>query len=179
MMKKIVLILFVVGFSVSLSYGQSAEISQTGQKTTYAAGDDGDLERGIAWPSPRFTDHGDGTITDELTGLMWSKNANLGSMTWQGALDYVETLSIGGYSDWRLPNRKELFSLIDHSKNAPALPVDHLFQNVQSDYYWSSTTSASSTAHAWVVGMWNGNVYDGSKSYKSYYYYVWPVRSGQ
>jgi len=115
----------------------------------------GDLERGVAWPSPRFTDHGDGTITDELTGLMWSKNANpAGNRIWQGALDYGETLSIGGYSDWRLPNRKELFSLIDHSKYTPALPVDHLFQNVQSGYYWSSTTYADDTDYAWFVYMY-------------------------
>jgi len=182
MMRKMVLILFVVGLSVSLSYGHPAEVWQTGQKTTYATGDDGDLEKGVAWPSPRFMDHGNGTITDNLIGLMWTKNANLagGTKTWQGALDYVKSINsgagLGGYHDWRLPNRKELFSLIDHSKWYPALPASHPFQNVQSSSYWSSTTYAGYTAFAWVVRMWSGYVfYDG----KSYIYYVWPVRSGQ
>jgi hypothetical protein len=125
-----------------------AQLWKTGQKTSYATGDDGDLERGVAWPDPRFTDQGDGTVTDNLTGLMWMKNANLagGTKTWQGALDYVKTLSTGGHFDWRLPNRKELFSLIDRSRYDTALPVDHPFQNVQSDYYWSSTTSG---LHPW------------------------------
>jgi len=146
MVKKMVLILLVVGFSVSLSYGHPAEIWQTGQKTTYATGDDGDLEKGVFWPVPRFTDHGNGTITDNLTGLMWTKNANLagGAKFWQEALDYVKSINsgagLGGYHDWRLPNRKELFSLIDHSKWDPALPASDPFQNVQSDCYWSSTT---------------------------------------
>ena len=46
-------------------------LPQTGQQTTYHQGDDGDLKKGAAWPSPRFTNNGDGTITDRLTGLMW------------------------------------------------------------------------------------------------------------
>ena len=163
-----------------------SEIWKTGQTTSYASEDDGDLEKGVSWPVPRFTDHGDGTITDNLTGLMWSKNANLPdeNQTWQGALDYVKSINngagLGGYHDWRLPNRKELFSLIDHSKWNPALPASHPFQNVQSLFYWSSTTIAHITDDAWVVGMWHGDVDRGRKS-GSYYdnYYVWPVRSGQ
>ena len=49
---------------------------KTGQTTCYATGDDGDLEKGVAWPNPRFTDNGNGTVTDNLTGLIWLKNAN-------------------------------------------------------------------------------------------------------
>jgi hypothetical protein len=166
-----------------------SEIWKTGQTTSYASGDDGDLEKGVSWPVFRFTDHGDGTITDNLTGLMWSKNANLpnGEKTWQGALDYVKSINngagLGGYNDWRLPNRKELFSLIDHSRYNPALPSGHPFPNVQGAYpnveadpYWSSTTFANTTNNAWVVGMWSGSVNGG---YKPSFGYVWPVRSGQ
>jgi hypothetical protein len=154
-----------------------ANIWKTGQTTTYATGDDGDLERGVAWPSPRFTDNGNGTVTDKLTGLMWSKNANLaaGTKTWQEALDYVKTLSTGGYSDWRLPNRKELFSLIDHSKTTPALPADHPFQNLQG-YYWSSTGEQESEIYAFAVYMTYGDMSGGNKS--ADYFYVWPVRGG-
>jgi hypothetical protein len=161
-----------------------ANVWKTGQKTTYATGDDGDLEKGVFWPVPRFTDHGNGTITDNLTGLRWTINANLagGTKTWQEALDYVKSINsgagLGGYHDWRLPNRKELFSLIDRSKYGPALPAQaaQLLENVQSDGYWSSTTSAYSTDFPWAVGMWYGHVGNGPKYYG---FYVWPVRSGQ
>ena len=130
-----------------LSYAGIIELPKTGQTTSYVAGDDGDLETGVAWPNPRFTDIGDSTIKDELTGLVWSKNANLpnGSKTWQQALDYVAGMNAGtypnfGYTDWRLPNVNELRSLIDNSRYNPALPSGHPFTNVQSYYYWSSTT---------------------------------------
>jgi hypothetical protein len=88
------------------------------------------------------------------------------------------TYSNFGYTDWRLPNQKELHSLIDRSRWAPALPVDHPFTNVQgTNEYWSSTTFASSPDSAWVVDIWNGFVfYGGIKS--SYYSYLWPVRGG-
>ena len=160
-----------------------ANVWKTGQTTSYSSGDDGDLEKGVSWPVPRFTDHGDETITDNLTGLMWTKNANLAGAPkfWQEALDYVKSINsgagLGGYHDWCLPNRKELFSLIDRSRNSPALPSGHPFQNVQSVFYWSSTTYAFSTGIAWFVGMWGGGVFYSGKY--SDYFYVWPVRSGQ
>jgi len=165
-------------------FAAPAPVWETGQKTSYYDGDDGDLERGVAWPSPRFADHGNGTVTDNLTGLMWTKNANLpnGYMNWQQALNYVAGMNAGtypnyGYHDWRLPNRKELFSLIDHSRYNPALPADHPFTNVQASSYWSSTTYASYPDYAWIVYMWYGYVVNSSKS--NGVYYVWPVRSGQ
>jgi len=147
-------------------------------------GDDGDLKEGVSWPSPRFTDHGN-TVTDNLTGLMWPKNANLPGSSktwWQQALDYVKGMNNGtyenfGYTDWRLPNRKELHSLTDYSRYIPALPTGHPFTSVQAFYYWSSTTSARYTDYAWDVSMYNGEVYSFDKS--NYDICVWPVRAGQ
>ena len=64
-----------------------APVEKTGQTTSYAAGDDGDLEKGVTWPSPRFTDNTNGTVTDNLTGLIWLKNANcFGEKSWSAAL---------------------------------------------------------------------------------------------
>jgi hypothetical protein len=168
------------------AYSQPAETWKTGQTTSYAAGDDGDRERGVAWPDPRFTDNGNGTVTDNLTGLIWLKNANCaGYMNWNNALNFCKNLSSGSYGltdgsvagDWRLPNRKELLSLIDYSRYNPALPQGHPFTNVQSSWYWSATTYAIGTYYAWVVYMYYGNVYYNDKTDGSNY--VWPVRGGQ
>jgi hypothetical protein len=143
-------------------------------------GQDGEIQAGVARPDSGFTDHGNGTVTDNLTGLMWTKNANLpNGRTWQQALDYVSGMNAGaypnlGYTDWRLPNRKELFSLIDYSRYNLALPADHPFANVQNYRYWSSTNSAYWPDSAWYVDMWYGSVNQGNKS--SYSLYVWPVR---
>jgi hypothetical protein len=151
-------------------------LPKTGQIVGYASGDDGDLEQGVAWPSPRFTDHGNRTVTDNLTGLMWTKYAR-SDKKWQEALDYCNSLTQAGYTDWRLPNINELHSLTDYSRCNPALPSGHPFTNVQGHIYWSSTTSASVPDSAWIVDMWDGSVNHYNKS--DDYRYVWPVRGGQ
>ena len=178
------------GYVLPVRSGQSGGVvllPNTGQTISYSTGDDGDLERGAAWPNPRFTDNGTGTVTDNLTGLMWTKDANAPgfsscepgiSKTWQEALDYAACLNSSsylGYNDWRLPNKKELYSLIDISRFNPSLQIRHPFTNVQSDIYWTSTTSAYDTNSAWFVDLWYGDVYDGSK-YS--FFYAWPVRGG-
>ncbi len=140
----------------------NSAIWQTGQIASYATGDDGALKNGVAWPIPRFTDNGNQTVTDNLTGLVWTKDANLaGGVTWQQALDYVASMNTGagtyGYTDWRLPNRKELFSLVDLAMYNPSLTSSHPFTTVQSYPYWSSTSSAFGTS---VVYMSDGSVYN-------------------
>ena len=186
------------GHTLTEVYNQaktSSRPAKTGQITSYATGDDGDLEKGVAWPSPRFTAATD-TVTDNLTGLMWAKNANAGGQkTWANALTYCNGLTLGGHEDWRLPNRFELESLLDLAYFSPALSNDagtgqwtsgggSSFTGVQSDqdsdYYWSSTTFAQYTDYAWSVGLFSGNVdWVGNESGKSQTLYVWPVRGGQ
>ena len=162
-----------------------APVPKTGQTASYATGDDGDLERGIAWPNPRFTDNGDGTVTDNLTGLTWLKNANcFGSKTWDQALSDANTLDSGECGlgdgsvegDWRLPNVRELHSLVDYGRYTPALPAGHPFTGVQSSGYWSSTTLTYVTSDAWTVGIGVGTVYSNPKGSGPY---VWPVRGEQ
>ena len=155
----------------------SAPVPLTGQITSYRAGDDGDYQMGVAWPDPRFTDHGDGTVTDNLTGLMWAKDANIdGTKTWDDAIDWCNALTHGSHDDWRLPNFLELHSLIDIANYGNALPDDHPFTGVQSVAYWSSTTCAYGTGYAWYVGLYYGHVYRYNKTGT---HYAWPVRSGQ
>ena len=169
-------------------------IPKTGQTTAYATGDDGNLEKGVAWPNPRFTDNEDGTVLDSFTGLIWLKDANcIGTRTWNNALSDSNGLADGSCGltdsssagDWRLPNKKELFSLIHDNYYNPALSNTagagqwsggDPFNNVQSSSYWSSSTNAFNPGHAWFVSIGYGYVlYD----YKSSYRYVWPVRGGQ
>jgi len=157
---------------------RSSAIWKTGQTTIVSERDDGDLRKGVAWPFPRFVDHLDGTVTDKLTGLMWTKTAGLPiNLKWEEALEYVKTtLNTGGYTDWRIPNRKELLSLIDHSKRSPALPENHPFWNVISYWYWSSTTNTSSPVNAWLVDMGGG--FATAMWGKNVTWSVWPVRGG-
>ena len=130
----------------------------------------------VAGSSPRFTDHGDGTVTDNNTKLMWSQNANLsGTMYWQVAGSYCGVLTLAGHSDWRLPSLSEFKSIIDRNEYDPALPPGNPFTNVQSLYYWSSTPYEYYLNSAWTVIMLNGTVYDYPKATS---YFVWPVRSG-
>ena len=162
---------------------------------TLQAGEDGLLQKGVAWPDPRFTDNSDGTVTDNLTGLIWLKDANCrdtvgginrsdfsGSLLWANALTWSNNLANGdcGLSDgstagqWRLPNVRELFSLIDWGEMfEPALTSGHPFDNVQG-HHWSSTTKP--TTWAWTVNLGDGYVaFVGKANHR----YVWPVRGGQ
>ncbi|MBF0337944.1 MAG: DUF1566 domain-containing protein [Nitrospirae bacterium] len=164
------------------AYAGTVSLSQTGQTSSYATGDDGAIRAGVAWPSPRFTDNGNQTVTDNLTGLMWTKDANLPgtTKTWQEALDYVASMNSAGtygYTDWRLPNVNELESLVNAGQANPTTwLISQGFANVQTNDYWSSTSSAGSTSEAWFVNMVDGNV---PAHVKSSGHYVWPVRSGQ
>jgi hypothetical protein len=162
----------------------TAPVEKTGQSISYETGDDGDYEKGIASPNPRFTDNGNGAVTDNLTGLIWLKNANcFGGVTWANALSDCNVLASGScdltdgsvVGDWRLPNVKELQTLIDYGSFHPALPSGHPFTDIQPGHYWSSTTHAGDTTGAWYVGMDYGVV---RGDIKTSVCDVWPVRGG-
>jgi hypothetical protein len=139
---------------------------------------------GVTWPVPRFTDNSDGTVTDNLTGLVWLKNANCdGTKIWADALTYCNGLANGSCGltdgssagDWRLPNVKELQSLIDFGEYLPPLTSGHPFTGVQSADHWSSTPYEGGSTYAWGVSMGNGDVSYISKTTNES---VWPVRGG-
>jgi hypothetical protein len=160
-----------------------APVEKTGQTTSYAPGDDGAYQKGVQWPSARWTNNGDGTITDNLTGLIWLRSANcFGPRTWDQALHDCNTLSGDGTcgltdgsraGEWRLPSIKELLSLIDYATKPPI--SDNPFINLQIVDYWSSTTFVDDSEYAWCVGMGNGYL---SINFKSLNYYLFPVRGG-
>ncbi len=131
--------------------------------------------RGEPFPANNFIDNGDGTVTDTSTGLMWQQDTALGTYTWQEALAYCENLTLAGYSDWRLPNRNELQSLVDYSRYNPAINPDY-FLNTRATYYWSSTTYANGPSYAWIVDFSYGFM---NISNKSNGHYVRAVRGGQ
>lgn len=135
-------------------------------------------EDGVFAQQHRFKEKGNG-IVDHWTNLMWSKDANVAEvpLLWEEALEFIKTINItkyGGYSDWRLPNRRELFSLISHNHANPSLPEKHMFINVFSGYYWTSTTCVRLPRQAWYVHLGGGRVVKGMKQGASL---VWPVRS--
>ena len=133
------------------------------------AGQDGMYVTGC--PSQgRFTDNGDGTVTDNCTGLMWQRNTgNAGNpLPWCEALAFCEQLELAGYDDWRLPNIGELLSIVDYGRFLPAVkPVFDIGAAGTSGYeYWSSTTGGASVAvldGAWGVDFLGGPSYLGIK----------------
>jgi hypothetical protein len=117
-------------------------------------------------------------VLDNLTGLMWARDAGMMKTNWAAGVSYCTNLSYGGYSDWRMPNRQEIDSLLDLGRSNPALPAGHPFRNVQLvDVYWASTTYAPSAGSAWFVSFYGGDwTYDTKGTQKKY---IWPVRGGE
>ncbi len=105
----------------------------------------------------RFTDNGDGTVTDKETNLTWMKQDDGKCRKWEEAKKYCESneAKLPG-EGWRLPTVKELISLVDYDKHSPA--IDPLFLGTKSSYYWSSTTYAYDSVGAWYVSFSNGYV---------------------
>ena len=147
-MRRATLIVVLMTVWVTPAFARNAFVEVTGQTECFdvvgnsvdcaGTGQDGDTQAGVSWPSPRFRDKGNGTVVDRLTGLVWLKDANcFGEQTWQDALNATNTLEDDPAStttdcglsdgskagDWRLPNVKELQSLIDFGAFDPALPA--------------------------------------------------------
>lgn len=126
----------------------------------------------------------DGTVTDTKTGLMWMQSTldlnNDGSIdeendaaTWKDALYECDNLVWAGHDDWRLPNIEELRSIVDYTRQNPAVDTD-CFLNTKSDMYWSSTTYLFYKYKAWAIYFHSGiNRHLG----KTETYFIRPVRT--
>ncbi len=139
-----------------------------GQDGSYATGCPNDASRFVVNDSGTPEDRSDDTVTDTCSGLMWQRdtadvNAD-GQLTdqdhtsWCNALAYCEDLSFAGHDDWRLPNVRELQSIVDYGRINPSIdPVFGAF----SAWYWSSTSYAGYPFFAWGVHFYDGFVFFG------------------
>ncbi|HYB99404.1 MAG TPA: DUF1566 domain-containing protein [Candidatus Limnocylindrales bacterium] len=164
------------------------------------SGQDGQFLAGLEFS---FIDNGDGTITDVNTNLMWEKLSDDGTIhdyqdfayQWAGAYGKINSLNamdqgagFAGYNDWRLPNVREMASLVDFSTSSPSISVAFNNDNcapgcmvencscTHSKPYWTSTTSSSSPNQAWTVNYATGGI---ASSSKTVYNYVRAVRGGR
>jgi len=163
-------------------------------------GQDGDIRAGVSWPIPRFTARR-GVVRDNLTGLVWLQNAYCfaDQLTWVEALPTVNVLHDTGTSettddcgladgsvagDWRLPNLKELQSLLNFGFAFPALSnaagtgpwvEGDAFVGARNAYYWSSTSFGDAPNQAWIVGLHAGDTTLRPKDFEGV---VWAVRGG-
>ncbi|MCF6235284.1 MAG: DUF1566 domain-containing protein [Gammaproteobacteria bacterium] len=147
-------------------------------------------------PESAFDDHENGLVTDKRTGLIWRKCTEGQSgetcsegvrgdsfFTWQEALQHVKAVNANsgdGYSDWRLPNKKELETIIENSCVAPSSNEKLYLFPSRSFYadarYWTSTTSASDPSAAWVVLFQYGGIITAKKDSR---FFIRLVRGGQ
>jgi len=181
-------------------------LPKTGQTLCYGAnnaidcvntGQDGETQIGAAWPNPRFTNNNNGTVTDNLTGLIWLQDALCtalnpppangalqGGRDWASALVAANTLKSGqcGLSDdsvigtWRLPNVNEMESLVDLSLSNPPLPANNYFSNIPPfPIYWTSTITGDYYPGVNAIGqdMFTGKIQGDTKTTPKY---IWPVK---
>ena len=174
---------------------ERAPIRKTGQ--TFGI----DHDVGVTWPNPRFTDNGNGTITDNLTGLIWLKDANCFEENYYvNAELYINLLESGECDlldgskpgDWRLPNLLEMQSLIHYGQYNPAIPntegtgkwqqgdpFDNVqFDNNQPEFYWTSTRRSDNTIEIIGINFGNGLIKEFSQI-DDWRWFVLPVRGGQ
>jgi hypothetical protein len=142
--------------------------------------------RGDTEPTASYIDNGDSTVTDIVTGLMWEQKTDDGgsrdkdiTYTWKDALAYCENLLLGGYSDWRLPNPKELERLVDLGASSPAVDTMY-FPNTNNGLYWTGTTcSGCHKKVAFAMDFTDGVLFKGNKVKNDVYdtHYVRAVRN--
>ena len=136
-------------------------LPDTGQTEDYIStfGEDSDYTIN----PPALVDNGDGTISDNNTKLMWQQQDTNNIHTYSNAISHCNDLSHAEYSDWRLPSKKELISIVDFGRINPAIDVSK-FPNIKSSTYWTSTVSNYSGSYAWTVTFSQGKFVPAAQS---------------
>ena len=126
-------------------------------------------------PDVTFTVHDDGTVTHQVTGLMWMRcslgqkwdgktcSGTAATYSWAGALQAGSNQEFAGYSDWRLPNKNELETILEESCNSPAINA-RIFPATPPAYFWTSSPYAGSASGAWSIDFGYGSVNASVKS---------------
>jgi hypothetical protein len=151
-MKKIIFLLFTT-FSFAQSITKTVNLlPDTGQNLSYTTifGEDNDYTIN----SPSYTDNGDGTITDIITGLMWQKYDG-GEMTIENASTYCDNLTLANYTNWRLPSPMEAYSILNLQNANPAINTTY-FPNTTAEYWWTNTYQAGDNTKVWVTNAGGG-----------------------
>ena len=122
--------------------------------------------------TPSYTDNGDGTISDNVTGLVWTQDISSYSMPWSDAAGYCEALDTGDVTDWRLPSVKELWSIRDYAQGWPWIDTDYFYlvgdgSQLAQHHSWSSDLYLVESEYqneqvqgdpAWIVNDWTGHI---------------------
>lgn len=112
---------------------------------------------GVPNPTSYTVDAANNVVTDNVTGLVWQRTVAPGTYTWDQAKQYCANLVLAAHSDWRLPTRIELVSLVDFTKSNPAIDST-AFPNTPSNWFWTSSPEAGNpTLAAWFVHFVNGS----------------------
>ncbi len=152
---------------------RTGQLPVTGQTSAYANGDDGWYQAGSPFFYTTSYPGGDRLVRDHNTGLTWAADGNgkgclFGEQTdWNAAIDWCNSLSFGGYSDWRLPNARELLSICDFGASYPSLD-ESVFPNTGNDRYWTSTTYTGYSDYAFVIPFDNGRIAYPAKTASGY-----------
>jgi hypothetical protein len=154
--QRITLLCLVFSTTIVDTYSQTIRtmlrLPDTGQNTSYTNtfGEDADYTIN----APSYIRNGNGTITDTITGLMWQQNDG-GEMSYQSAMLYADTTTLGGFNDWRLPTALEAYSILNLQNNNPALNTTY-FTKTTAEYWWTSNRQANDTSKVYCTNAGGG-----------------------
>ncbi len=152
-MRKALIFILITTFSHAQSVTKTINLlPDTGQTMSYTNtfGEDNDYTINV----PSYTNNSNGTITDNVTGLMWQQ-VDGGEMIIENATTYCDNLALGGYSDWRLPSPIESFSILNHQNNNPAMNSTY-FTTSQAEYWWTNAYQAGDNTKVWCTNAGGG-----------------------
>ncbi len=144
--------IFILNITAQTVSKTMLRLPDTGQKNSYTNtfGEDNDYNIN----TPFYINNGNGTVTDTITGLIWQQTDG-GEMTIENAAIYCDTLTLGGFTNWRLPTAKESFSILNHQNNNPAIDIN-FFTKTAAEYWWTSEKQNNDANKIWCTNAGGG-----------------------